>query len=540
MFGTFLKPIHSKQKLKVIDAIAAAGSAKGALVNPANIAASTGLSLSETTWLLNSVAGETKAHLEVDSRGSIAYKFSPFFQNAYILNGSRSLLRAFGRVVVNTAMFAFKLITAVTYALFRISFGIALILGTIIVVLSFVAVIVAAIASIFGDNGGGGGDGLAIGGAFSDGGSGGGDLLGAFDFSWFGHLDFGWHHHGWCDWYWPDFSSSYYYSYPSSYGDARYSSRHLAIEQQSFSNDRTTDHGERTDFPSAAFSLLFGDGDPNRELKDRYWPQIAAVIRKNLGVVTAEQLAPYTGKNPSNEDWMIPVMVYLGGSPDVTDAGNIIYRFPEFQKIDVPLAMQPRRKTAEAFQSDAASNPLQNLYLSSLARRAQRSNQDARRASQTSHLEERPWKFSRVSYQSLIPVIACAAFTCGGSWWLLQHIETWTFLSPIAAVLSGFAIYGGIFLILPVVRYMMLILINAGIESRNEMRRSYAAKLIRPDDELKAKLAEAESVRTRESQAAWGTTIYSTARDNLAQQIEGAPTINQNNHAPLPTTHGRF
>jgi len=40
------------------------------------------------------------------------------------------------------------------------------------------------------------------------------------------------------------------------------------------------------------FSFLFGDGNPNANLEERRWQQIATVIRNNGGAVVAEQMLP--------------------------------------------------------------------------------------------------------------------------------------------------------------------------------------------------------------------------------------------------------
>ncbi len=76
---------------------------------------------------------------------------------------------------------------------------------------------------------------------------------------------------------------------------------------------------------------MFGDGNPNARLKEDRWQYIAQLIRANGGVVTAEQLAPYTDADPKNEDGVLPVLVRFDGRPEVTDSGNIVYLFPSLQ-----------------------------------------------------------------------------------------------------------------------------------------------------------------------------------------------------------------
>jgi hypothetical protein len=59
-------------------------------------------------------------------------------------------------------------------------------------------------------------------------------------------------------------------------------------------------------------------------------------VRELRGVVTAEDLAPYLNPpkyNPNvesmvvNESWMLRVVLSLGGTPVVTENGNIAYVF---------------------------------------------------------------------------------------------------------------------------------------------------------------------------------------------------------------------
>ena len=54
---------------------------------------------------------------------------------------------------------------------------------------------------------------------------------------------------------------------------------------------------------------------------------VAQLIRNQGGVVTAEQLAPYTGADPKNEDGALPVLVRFNGFPEVTDEGFILVHF---------------------------------------------------------------------------------------------------------------------------------------------------------------------------------------------------------------------
>ncbi len=100
------------------------------------------------------------------------------------------------------------------------------------------------------------------------------------------------------------------------------------------SRPRSQDNGEEMNFFEGVYSFLFGDGNPNADLEERRWQLIGQVIRNNGGAVTAEQIAPYLDldTDPGDDEWyMLPVLTHFNGRPEVTETGQIIYRFPELQ-----------------------------------------------------------------------------------------------------------------------------------------------------------------------------------------------------------------
>lgn len=90
-------------------------------------------------------------------------------------------------------------------------------------------------------------------------------------------------------------------------------------------------------FISSFYSFVFGDGDPNADIRREQMRKVLAVIRDNGGLVCAEQLAPYlnppeiNSDNDSNiivdESWMLEPILKLDGIPVVTPEGDIIYDF---------------------------------------------------------------------------------------------------------------------------------------------------------------------------------------------------------------------
>ena len=69
--------------------------------------------------------------------------------------------------------------------------------------------------------------------------------------------------------------------------------------------------------------------------------QVGNYIQHKGGVVTAEELAPYldvpsaakdADSHVVDESYVVPALVRFGGSPEVDQDNNLIYRFPSLQK----------------------------------------------------------------------------------------------------------------------------------------------------------------------------------------------------------------
>ncbi|CAE7651807.1 unnamed protein product [Symbiodinium pilosum] len=93
-------------------------------------------------------------------------------------------------------------------------------------------------------------------------------------------------------------------------------------------------------FLESVYSFVFGDGDPNAGRLDRQLAAVAALARRNGGVLTAEQMAPLldppTYKSPEstynvNESWVLPAVSRLNGRPEVAADGQIVYVFDDLQ-----------------------------------------------------------------------------------------------------------------------------------------------------------------------------------------------------------------
>ena len=69
--------------------------------------------------------------------------------------------------------------------------------------------------------------------------------------------------------------------------------------------------------------------------------QVGRYIQSRGGVVTAEELAPFldpparTGDDDVEESYIVPALVRFGGSPEVDEQGNLVYRFESESSISL-------------------------------------------------------------------------------------------------------------------------------------------------------------------------------------------------------------
>ncbi len=406
----------------------------GRKVTVADVSLKSGLPVLKVERELNEIASDTKGNLKVGEAGDIVYSFPANFEATYMSRGVELFLQRLGDWFFKVAFF-----------ILRISFGIMLILSFIIVVVLIFLVI------FFYSRIGGRGDSDSDGYGDSDGGGwGGGYHLGFFD--WMLIRELLW---------WNLYTRK---EYPSGTYD-RY-------------NQPTINKPNKTNFFFNVFSFLFGDGDPNANLEDRKWAMIAESIRENGGVVTAEQLAPYTGS--TDDDAMLPVLVRFSGNPLVTDTGNIVYDFSSLK--------------ASAIRPWPGELP--------------------------QYLSEWTWKFSNVRSDQMLPVYILAALNFLGSWFLFYQIQFISSLALMAPLIHALVIYGTLFLVLPALRAFGLSVCNKNIEARNYKRLSYRGMLENPNQELAKKIGEAKSKSFNRQVLTDQDSVYTTEKDVLDQDLD--------------------
>lgn len=389
-------------------------------VTVADVAAKTGLPILVANQELNRIAAETDGHLQVSTTGDIAYSFSRGFESRY---ASKGLQRTLEQIA--------KKILEIGYFLVRISFGIMLILSLITIVVLILIVLKGNSRSDDRDRGGGGG----------------------IDFDFFDYLllrDLLW---------WGTYSGS-----GRDYNEPY----------------RRKNQRKKGNFLFNCFSFLFGDGNPNAQIEERKWTLIAQVIKEHKGVVTSEQLAPYVGHEPKNEDGVLPVLVRFNGIPVVSDTGNIVYTFPELQ--------------VTAGKEEGGGLP--------------------------AFLREWPWQFTNVPAEALIPVWILAAVNFFGAWFLQFNVMYSSELWALRGLVAVLAAYGTLFVLIPISRWFVLQQLNARIESRNSKKHQYATMLEQPSDELKKKLTEAKEQSIKLKTIEKSDVIYTTEKDALEQEFE--------------------
>lgn len=416
--------------IKTIDSL-------GRKVTAADVALKSGLPVLVVERDLNEIAAETKGNLKVGDKGDIVYLYPANFEATYLSRGMELFIQRLGDWLFKAAFF-----------LLRISFGVMLILSFVIVVVLIFLVIMfySRIGGRDSDRDGGFDD-------YGDGGGwgGGGFHLGFFDWMLIREIFF-----------W----------------QAYYGSRDNRQDNYDRYNRPTINKPKKTNFFFNVFSFLFGDGDPNLNLEERKWAMIAEAIRENNGVVTAEQLAPYTGS--SDDDAMLPVLVRFQGKPNVTETGNIVYDFSSLKA--------------------TAQSPWPGEL--------------------PQYLSEFAWKFSNVRSDQLMPVYILAALNFIGSWFLFLQMDYISTLYKLAPLIHALVIYGTLFLVVPAIRAFGISIANKNIEERNKTRMQFWSKLSAPTDSLEKKLTEAKRLSFKRELLQDQDSVYTTEKDVLDQEFD--------------------
>ncbi|MBF2063464.1 MAG: hypothetical protein IGS39_03385 [Calothrix sp. C42_A2020_038] len=248
---------------------------------------------------------------------------------------------------------------------------------------------------------------------------------------------------------------------------------------------------QELNFFEAVFSFLFGDGNPNANLEERRWQEIATVISENRGAVVAEQISPYVDNigetyQQEYEDYMLGTLTRFNGQPQVSPDGQIVYYFPELQ-----VSAVKRRRHAIA-----------------------------------SYLEEYKWKFSEATSGQIMLSAGLGIANFVGALILGNLLRG----GVVAAQLGGLVAfvqaiywlllaYGTGFLAIPLVRYFWIQWRNAKIAERNRERMSRAQILASASQELQKKIDFAKQFASQKF-IGEENLAYSTETDLLDQEVK--------------------
>eukprot|EP00668_Euglena_longa_P015035 GGOE01019083.1.p1 GENE.GGOE01019083.1~~GGOE01019083.1.p1 ORF type:complete len:663 (+),score=124.73 GGOE01019083.1:100-1989(+) len=251
-------------------------------------------------------------------------------------------------------------------------------------------------------------------------------------------------------------------------------------------------------FIESIYSFVFGDGDPNFNLEERRYRQIAQLIRDSGGVVTAEQLAPYLDPprrwlerektNLVDEAFVAPALTRFNGRAEVTAAGDIVYVFDELQ----PTIARP-------------SSSLPRLPA----------------------LLEKEEKFSRASSLNLSLAAGLGLLNLVGVFHLgslfssvATHRALGPFLDGVRTAYPFLALYATVFLGAPLWRWLRLQMKNKQITRRNAVRAEAATELDHPSPSLLKKLRSTKQYHLSEQRIQRRSIIYNSENNEPARGVD--------------------
>jgi hypothetical protein len=406
----------------------------GCSVTVGDVAAAAGCKVSEAERAMTAIAADTAAALEVSSDGDLLYVFDKGFRGAIAQKSVR----------IRTIEPAVEIAGKVGSYLARVSFGTTLI-ASIVIVYAAIAALLSNRDDKDDDRRGGGGGGMFFGPRM---------YWSPFDFLW----------------YW----DPYYYE------------RRAYLAEMEGARDMN--------FFEAVFSFVFGDGDPNRDFERRRWALVGLCIQKNNGVVTAEQLAPFLDRDPDtvgtdDESFVLPALTRFGGSPEIDDTGEIVYRF-------------------ESMESTAGGFAQIQEVLDAMPR-----------GFSTAMAEEEPYRFSLATQAQKTMAAALGVFNfvgvvvlgylCSDPSIAMRKAEL---VGAVSALLPGLQAYAFAFFAIPAFRWFIQSRKNAEIEGRNEARLEASRQVARPGKLLAAKMEAARRAATGRRVVSGDDSVYSSAR----------------------------
>jgi len=453
-----------------LEAVESAVDAAGGRVTVGDVAASAGLPLTKAEAALAALAADVAGSaLQVSSSGEVVYSLP---------SGFRASLRAKSAVLRLAP--AFDAFAAASGAAVRVAFGAALIAS---VALVWAALTAAALAAEDGrDNRGGGRRGLPISFYFSP-----ADIFWYFD--------------------------------PAPYRRESARGRFGGADKK-----------EGMSFLAAVFSFVFGDQDPNLTFDQERWAAVGAAIKRNGGVMTAEQLAPYldlpfgareaaeiSARDDDDESFVMPALVRFGGHAEVDERGRLLYTFPSLMTT-----------AAAGGRSGDGRQQISNSLSSSSVYRSGPLKQPKTAVESLSFdppplALERPIPFTLASPGQRLAAAALGAANTAGVVMLGRLLADR--YSAAALARSGFGFVGSLYpflaayafsyWLIPAMRWFLAARRNAGVEQRNAAREAAANAVAAPTRRLAEKLSSARSRASKVVVGEIGDVVFDSERTDL-------------------------
>uniref|UniRef100_A0A7S2JVL0 Iron-sulfur cluster biosynthesis family protein n=1 Tax=Leptocylindrus danicus TaxID=163516 RepID=A0A7S2JVL0_9STRA len=292
---------------------------------------------------------------------------------------------------------------------------------------------------------------------------------------------------------------------------------------------------EEMGFLESTFSYIFGDGNPNSDLEQRRLKAAAAEIRRSGGVVTAEQLAPFVdAPKPSasiddvddasyvDESFVLPIVSTLGGEPQVTNDGDIVYKFPELQLSATgtleSVGLPPSASTRDIInflesQGVQTRGALEKSDLIDVLG----SLEDAV-GGDISIVEEQEYKFSVAGDTQKFFAGALGAINLGGALYLGNMLSSpalagvtlpgyYGLVQSAFPLLLGYAI---LYNIIPAARFAWIGKQNEEIRQRNQSRRQWLTAIRASRGRIARKLKAAKGLGTKLRRVDTEDVIYDT------------------------------
>lgn len=271
-------------------------------VSIADVVTKTGLGLNTVSSIINDIAHEAQAHLEVTTQGVIYYIFPGNLNYVYLSNRVLHFLHLIWGRLSPYAVF-----------LFRISFGLVL-LFSIALVFSIMFVIQVMVSVLAGQTSG-------VAQTFKE-----------FYYLIKRLLQ------------WNVVPTSLFRRSELYTPGYRRSATTIDTTPDTAGSSNTIlspAHGDKG-FLLNCYAFLFGPGDPNADYYGIQSKLIAQLIRNNDGVLLPEQLSPYTGTAPDEPEELFHILSSFNGYPETTESGHLVYLFPDMQAAGTEASMEKK------------------------------------------------------------------------------------------------------------------------------------------------------------------------------------------------------